>query len=204
MKIKLLLSLLIIISVSFSSFAKDEIVLKVAPVIGYNYTWIDATSTYGDGESDADGMAYGLDLSAGRVLSDKLTMGVDLSYQVTQDPDLNVNGTEISGSDIDLTLTTVKLGPFVRYFLSRSFYLSGSFGFSSFWSAGSDDAMDPTAYGVGFSIGAGYDYWINNKFGVGFFTDLVAQYTWAEDDGTDYSVQSAYLPNFGIAACIRM
>lgn len=201
MKIKYLLSLLIITTISISSFAKDEMVLKVAPIVGYGYCWLDATSTYGETEIDAEGITTGVDISLGRVFSEKYTIGVDFDYQVMEDPEVTIGGDVVD--DFDITLTTVKLGPFIRYFLSEDFYLSFSFGYSSFWSAGGDDMMDPAANGVSYSLGAGYDYWINDQFGVCLFIDAVAHYTWAEDDGVDFFVQNAYLPNIGIAGCLK-
>ena len=201
MKLKFYLSFFILILISVTSFAKDDIVIKAAPVIGYGFCWLDASGSGGNTEVDAEGLTYGIDLSAGRVFSDKLTIGADLTYQVMDDPDVTFEGENID--DFDIQLNTLKFGPFIRYFFTKNFYFNFSFGFSSFWSSGGDDMMDTTAYGTTFNLGAGYDYWFTKEFGICLFADAVAHYTWAEEDGVDFFIQSAYLPNIGIAGCYK-
>ncbi len=203
---KYVTTIFLVVCTTTMLYARDnsgnKLVLRAAPVLAPSWSWVDASSGGGESEVDASGFGFGLDVSLGKKLNKNLMAGGQLTYLMTKDPDLNVNGTEYS--DVDILLTNVRLGPFLRYYLGESFYLSGSFGFASFWSSGDDDTMDPAAYGVAFSLGIGYDYWFSSKVGLSIFADITASYTWASDSGIDYFVQSLYAPAFGFGVNFKL
>jgi hypothetical protein len=161
--------------------------LRLAPGFG-------SFSTKADDGVDSvkfSGAAGAFDVAVGYVIKPNLALHASIGAWSTVNPKLTVNGQEFDTDDVTVGLTNVGAG--VTYYLGESnTYLTATLGLASLNAEfNGDDAQ--TGGGVAFEVGAGKEWWVSKKLGLGVGAAL--NYHSVPDDDIDTSFKGT---SFGI------
>ena len=137
------------------------------------------------------GAAGTFDAAVGFVIKPNLALHANVGAWSTLDPKVTINGTEFESDDLSVTLTMVGVG--VTYYLGESnTYLTGSVGLGTLSAEFEGEEAD-TGGGFAIELGAGKEWWLGNKFGLG--AGAAFNYHSVPDDDIDSSFKGA---SFGV------
>jgi hypothetical protein len=125
------------------------------------------SSTIDDGidELGLSGPAGNFDVAVGFVPTPNLAVHASFGAWATVDPTLEINSVDFDTDDLTVSVSTFGVG--ATYYLGPSnFYLTGTLALAKLTVDFDGDDAD-TGTGFAFEAGAGKEWWLGNKFGLG-------------------------------------